>query len=278
MSVLPVPGARLYYETLGSGPLLLMVPGATGTAESMRRAAQHLAGSRTVAIYDRRGFSRSVLDGPQDVGHRLDTDADDLRRLAGHLDERPATVVGVSSGATVGLHALARYPAFVGKLVPFEPPAVRLLADGQRWVDFFHAVHDLYLRSGPAAALAEFREETFAAADRTAMADAMRRNTGGQISANVAYWFENELRQYPAADVDLDRLGAVADRVIPAAGRLSRGYPCREAAAELGRRLGRPLIELPGGHVGCMTQPAEFATELLHALGGRAVRSPGLGT
>jgi hypothetical protein len=47
MSVLPVPAARLYCETLGSGPLLVMVPGATGTAESLRQCAEHLAQSYT---------------------------------------------------------------------------------------------------------------------------------------------------------------------------------------------------------------------------------------
>jgi hypothetical protein len=34
--------------------------------------------------YDRRGFSRSELDGPQDSKHRLETDADDARRLLEH--------------------------------------------------------------------------------------------------------------------------------------------------------------------------------------------------
>jgi hypothetical protein len=63
LSVLPVPGARLYYETIGSGPLLVMVPGATGTAEGLRRAAEHLAQSYTLAIYDRRGFHAVTLTG-----------------------------------------------------------------------------------------------------------------------------------------------------------------------------------------------------------------------
>jgi hypothetical protein len=35
----------------------------------------------------------------------------------------------------------------------------------------------------------------------------------------------------------------------------------------LGKRLGRDVIELPGGHVGYVVRPAEFACELLDALG-----------
>ena len=66
MSVLEVPGARLYYETHGSGPLMLVAPGASGGAHIFKRVTDHLAAHSTVVTYDRRGFSRSQLDGPQD--------------------------------------------------------------------------------------------------------------------------------------------------------------------------------------------------------------------
>src|SRR5262249_12740700 len=81
MSILAVPGARLYYETHGSGPLLLMIPGAPGTADVFTRVTDHLAAHYTVVTYDRRGFSRSQRDGSQDYDHRLETDADDVWRL-----------------------------------------------------------------------------------------------------------------------------------------------------------------------------------------------------
>src|SRR5918994_3852358 len=87
--VLEVPGARLYYETHGSGPVMLMVPGAGGTADSFARVREYLAAHYTVVTYDRRGFSRSQLDGLQDYAHRLETDADDVRRLIEHLSDEP---------------------------------------------------------------------------------------------------------------------------------------------------------------------------------------------
>jgi hypothetical protein len=86
------------------------------------------------------------------------------------------------------------------------------------------------------------------------------------ILANATYWFERELRQYPAVDLDLDALTAHADRIVPIAGRESRGYPCYEVIVELGKKLSRDLVELPGGHVGYVAQPAEFARELVQAL------------
>jgi pimeloyl-ACP methyl ester carboxylesterase len=59
VSNLEVPGARLHYETYGSGQLLLMVPGANGSADAFTPVAEYLAAHYTVVCYDRRGFSHS---------------------------------------------------------------------------------------------------------------------------------------------------------------------------------------------------------------------------
>ncbi len=265
MSILEVPRARLYYETRGSGPLMIMIAGASGTAEGFRAVTDHLA-AYTVVIYDRRGFSRSQLEGPQDYDRRLATDADDVRSLIEHLSDEPATVFGASSGGIVALEVLTRYPAVVRTLVPFEPPAVRQLSDGHRWLDFFFGVYDLYRQSGVEPAVNRFREEAFAESDRLAMARAMDLNKSEHALANTIHWFEHELRQYPAVDLDLDALAAHADQIVLAAGRDSRGFPAYDVNVELGRRLRKHVIELPGGHVGCMTHAAEFATDLLQAL------------
>ena len=118
MSLLEVPGARLYYETRGSGPLLLMVPGASGEAGIFKKVTEPLAASYTVLTYDRRGFSRSQLDGPQDYDRRL------IEQLSGE----PATVFGASSGGIVALEVLTRHPWVVGTLVTAGAGAMRAAA------------------------------------------------------------------------------------------------------------------------------------------------------
>ncbi|MFL6124889.1 alpha/beta fold hydrolase [Actinophytocola sp.] len=269
MSVLHVPGARLYYETHGSGPLLVMIPGAGGAADVFRAVTEHLAAHYTVVIYDRRGFSRSRLDGPQDYDRRLETDVDDVRCLVEHLGDEPATVFGASSGAIVALALLARHPSVVGTLVPFEPPLMRYLPGGQRWVDFFTETYGVYRESGVDVALAGFRERTFPASDQRVMARAPHNE------ANAGYWFEHELRQYPPAELDLDALKAHADRIVWAAGREGSGYPAHDVVTELAGQLGRNVIELPGGHVGFVAHPAEFAHELVRRLELAVARDPG---
>jgi pimeloyl-ACP methyl ester carboxylesterase len=266
MSVLDVLGARLFYETRGNGPVLLMVPGANGSADPFQGVAEQLAANYTVVTYDRRGFSRSQLAGPQDYEHRLETDADDVRHLLEQVSDEPATVFGASSGGIIALEVLTLHPSIIRTLVPYEPAAVRQLPNGQKWLDFFSQLYHLYRQSGVEPALTAFREQAFAESDRPAMARAMDPKYGEHVLTNATYWLEHELRQYPAVDLDLVALKARADRIVLAVGRESRGYPCYRVNVELAKKLGRDLIELPGGHVGFATQPAEFARELVLAL------------
>lgn len=61
-------------------------------------------------------------------------------------------------------------------------------------------------------------------------------------------------------------LKAHAGRIVPMAGRESRSYSAYEVSVALAQKLGRDLIEMPGSHIGFVTQPAEFASELVQAL------------
>ena len=261
MSVLDVPGGQLFFEVDGHGPLLVLIPGAAGTGEVFGPLAHHLSPEWTVLRYDRRGFSRSTwVQAPVD-GSRLRTEADDVRRLIGQVAAAgPAVVLGVSSGALVALAAATTAPEVVEVTVAFEPPAFRLLPDGGDWVRFLTDVHALYRDRGAEPALEVFRERAFPAGDRQLMAHAPRQ------PANTAFWFEHELRQYPALELDLPALTAVRGRIVPAVGAEGAGYPCHEATLELGRRLRREVAVLPGGHLGFIARPREFALALTAAL------------
>ena len=75
-STLQVPGATIYYETRGVGPLLLIIPGGPQDAGVFDDLAGHLADRYTVVAIDPRGNSRSPFTGePEDL--RLDVQADD---------------------------------------------------------------------------------------------------------------------------------------------------------------------------------------------------------
>jgi pimeloyl-ACP methyl ester carboxylesterase len=126
-----VNGAKLYYEARGSGPALLLVPGAEGDAEEYARVVPLLEDEFMVLSYDRRGFSRSPR--PSDYeGTTVEQQADDAAALLSALDLAPADVWGNSSGAIIGLCLTLRHPDVVRRAMLHEPPLFSGMSDYQQ--------------------------------------------------------------------------------------------------------------------------------------------------
>ena len=128
---LRVDGATLFYRVRGSGPMLLILPGGDGDADTADALRHELIDRYMVITYDRRGMSRSKIDGP---GQSLTiaTHSDDAHRLLAALTNQPVFVFGSSIGALVGLDLVARHPEQVAIFVAHEPPAFELLPDEER--------------------------------------------------------------------------------------------------------------------------------------------------
>lgn len=263
---LDVPGARLHYEVVGSGPLLMMIPGGNGAGDSFKPFSRNLTADYTIVTYDRRGYARSQLDGEQDYDQRLASDVDDVRRLIEHVGDGPVTIFGPSSGGIIALELFARHPSLVRTLIAYEPAALKHLPDGQDWVDFCGEVYDVYRESGMMPAFEKFSARILPVSDRPPT-DASHAPSEQDL-ADIAYWFEHELRQYPAVELDLAALKAHAERLMLMCGTESRGYPAYEVNVELSGVLSRELIEMPGGHTGYVTEPEEFARRFTEVLAG----------
>jgi pimeloyl-ACP methyl ester carboxylesterase len=125
MSTLEVPGAILHYETQGSGPVLVLIPGANGEAGIFQPLADALQDAFTVVRYDRRGFSDSRMTGAQEEGdRRLATDGRDVAGLLTHLGGAgTGFVFGNSSGAVVAMKFLLDHPNTAVKVIAHEPPS-----------------------------------------------------------------------------------------------------------------------------------------------------------
>jgi acetyltransferase/esterase len=268
MPSLEVPGATLYYEVTGTGPLLLCIPGANGSAEGFSQLATHLASHFTVLTYDRRGFSRSYLSGSQDYSQRLQTDADDAQRLISHLSSEPATVLGNSSGAIVALELLTRHPSVVRTLIPHEPPALKVLPDSTALKSELQEVYDTYRAHGVHPAMQKFGDAVKAGDETTKILQmAFDARNGPFVAANVMYWFERELMVYPAADIDVAALRQHRGSILLANGRESDAQATQyRANVVMAEEMGLELVILPGAHVGFRSHPEEFARELLDAL------------
>ena len=96
-ATLDVPGATIYHEIRGTGPLLLLIPGGPQDAGVFAGLAAPLADRYTVVAVDPRGNSRSVVTGePGDLD--VDLHADDAARLIAAFGDEPAFVFGTSGG------------------------------------------------------------------------------------------------------------------------------------------------------------------------------------
>src|SRR5262249_4348987 len=123
-----------------------------------------------------------------------------------------------------------------------------------------------YRQSGVTKAMHKFASETLGSEDSKVIARSMKLHTNEQNLANATYWMEHELRQYPRVELDLDALTAHAEQIVLVGGRHSQDQLTYQPGKVLAQRLGLDIVNLPGGHLGFMDSPAEFAREFLQAL------------
>ncbi|MEO3786223.1 alpha/beta hydrolase [Actinocorallia sp. B10E7] len=271
IGTLKVPGATLHYEQRGSGPVLLLIPGGSADAGLYAAMTADLAAHYTVVSYDPRGLSRSPLDGPL-TDQRVEEWSDDAHRLLELLSpDGPASVLGCSSGAIVATDLLARHPERLRRVVAHEPPLLELLEDPAPHRALFAEVRDLFRKEGIGPAMARF-SEGLGGGDRPAeQATELPpeiQEMAPRMHANMPVFLEHMLCQFSSTVPDLPALRASAGKLVPAAGTESRGQePLYGPAARLADLLGVPMAEFPGGHLGAVERPKEFAERLLTALG-----------
>ncbi len=108
-------GTRISYLSIGSGPSLLLVPGALTMAADMRILAEELGRRFTVHVVERRGRGAS---GPQGSGYGIATECDDLAAVQARTGA--AYLVGHSYGGLIALE-FARGNRSIEAIVVYEP-------------------------------------------------------------------------------------------------------------------------------------------------------------
>jgi pimeloyl-ACP methyl ester carboxylesterase len=261
-----VPGATLFYETYGSGPVLLLIPGASGTGNVFKRTASKLASDFTAVTYDRRGFSKSYLTGEQDYANRLDQDADDAAALLKHLSNgKPSFVFGTSSGAVVARTVLLRHPDCIEKMMVHEPPLCHALPDGIReeYMEKTKEAYQIYREKGPLTAMEGFIDINFTPQEAKLMRLGAKAHADPFGVGNQLYWFEREVLVYPFADLRLEELQQYKDKLIFATSEEASDLPAGMVPQILAERLGMRAIVLPGAHCGYLTEPDDFAQAII---------------
>ncbi|MEO3807556.1 alpha/beta hydrolase [Sphaerisporangium sp. B11E5] len=262
---LEVPGARLYYEVRGSGPLVVLI-GAPMGAAAFAPLAGLLAGDHTVLTTDPRGTGRSAVeDAGQDSTPEMR--ADDLSRLIAHVDAGPAAVFGSSGGAVSGLALVEAHPEQVGVLVAHEPPLIELLDDAghQRGLtDDIVATHQAGDRAG---AWRKFLAQAGIELPEPVFQQMFGDDRDPAVLADDDHWFGHELRPTTRWRPDLAVLRSSPARVVIGIGEDSTGEICDRTSRALAAALDLEPALFPGGHIGFADDPAGFAPRLREVLG-----------
>jgi clorobiocin biosynthesis protein CloN7 len=262
--ILDVPGARLYYERRGVGPLLLMI-GSPMDSTGFARLASALAGDYTVVTYDPRGIGNSSReDTTQDV--TPEQQADDIHRLLSALGGEPAYVFGSSGGAVVGLALVTAHPGQVRTLVAHEPPVVELLPGRAQVRAQIEDIYDTYRADGAEKAMQKFMAHAGLGDAPGQEADAPRWAPSAQqvarMRASTEQFLAHLIRPTTRYRPDIEALRAASTRIVVAGGATSKGQLANRTAVALAGQLGTTVVDFPGDHGGFLVLPEQFGRML----------------
>jgi pimeloyl-ACP methyl ester carboxylesterase len=252
-------GAIIHAETLGSGPLLLLLHATLSTAHDLGPLASRLARTFRVVSVDRRSAGASRMP-PDDPGGAVDI-ASHVDDVLGVLDvvapgER-ALAVGHSFGGCVALELAAWHPHRVTAAWVFEPPYLALLraADVPDLTALGDRIAALGREQGPAAAALAFLDTVRGPGTSARLPEAARTRLGAEGRGAIA----------DAALLGLDPRGLrriMASVVVALGGR--GGGPYAAVAAAITGRVSTATVErFPDlGHGGPTSRPDVVASSI----------------
>jgi pimeloyl-ACP methyl ester carboxylesterase len=260
MATLEVPGARLYYEVRGEGPLVVLV-GAPMDARSFGPLAELLADDYTVLTTDPRGINRSPVDDPG-LDSTPEVRADDLSRLVACADAGPAVVLGSSGGAVSALALVQGHAEQVRAVVAHEPPLIELLPDAAERHAGNEVVIERWLAGDHAGSWRAFLENASIDMPEGVFEAVFGGEPEPQALADTTFQNTRMLRPTTRFVPDIAALRFAGTRVVVGIGEASAGQICDRTSRALATELGVEPTMFPGGHTGFAEDPAGFAGRL----------------
>jgi pimeloyl-ACP methyl ester carboxylesterase len=260
LTELQVAGAVVHFEIRGSGPVVLLA-GCPMDAAAFAPLADRLATNRTVITTDPRGINRSTVDDrDQDVSPEML--ADDLARILVHVDAGPAAVFGSSGGAVSALALALAHPDLVHTVIAHEPPLDELLDERDRLRAETEDIVATYLGGDIAGAWAKFLAQANITLTEEEMAAGWAGEPDPQAVADEWFFFAHTLRPTTWWQPDIESLRALPTRIVLGIGDTSTGQSCDRTTSALASELGLTPVGFPGGHVGFVESPDDFADRL----------------
>lgn len=278
MQSLETNGAIIRYEQMGQGPLLIMIPGASGVNDSYMDTAEKLKSHFTVVLPDRRGYGYSELTQPMPASinqthdtFKLEKDTEDIQALAENLSDNPVYIMGIDTGAVVAMRLLEKFPELIVGAAVHEPLNATVFPNRTELEKEAQKISQAAEIEGIPAAMRIFEhtmkpsqldmkvlvEDTIAPCAVCAP-DTMDSNS----AESTKIWMQYELRQYMDYKVDLEQLRKTNHKIAWLKGSASKGSLAYQAADLFARDIGGKAAEVAGGHFGYVQEPEAFAKDL----------------
>ncbi|WP_105968865.1 alpha/beta fold hydrolase [Streptomyces geranii] len=262
-----------HYDVRGSGPVLLILPGGAGHPMGLDDFTGRLAERFTVVTYDHLGLAHGQLGKPVEE-QRVEWWSDGAARVLDAVlpEGESAYVFGTSSGSIVALDLASRHPGRLRHVVAHEAPVVAVLPDAERQRAMFTEVYEAYRARGLDAAsarmVAGLEERPPTAEEQRKLTDpaAQSPSPADDLATPMAVFLTGVLLPFTSYAPDLAALSGPSPRLTVAVGIDSAGQLPHRTATFLARRTGSAARQFPGGHLGALTHPAEFAARLTETL------------
>jgi 3-oxoadipate enol-lactonase len=243
---------QLAYESVGSGPALVLVHAFPFDSRMWRKTATALASQRRVITPDMRGFGLSDL-GSGD--HSIADMADDVASLLDALKLPAATVGGMSMGGYVALAFARRHRNRLQSLVLADTKAAADTPDARQGRQ---AAITLVETQGVAALLEKQIPRLLSASASEGLRAEVRRL--GAQPPNAVIAAIRALRDRPDRTAELPEIAVPTLVVVGTQDALSPPEDGRAMAASMPRAR---VVEIPGaGHLSSLENPDAFAAAL----------------
>jgi pimeloyl-ACP methyl ester carboxylesterase len=272
---LQVCDACLYYEAFGTGPLLVLIPGAAGTGIVYSTIASYLSSRFRVVTYDRRGFFRSPISDSATKA-TLDTifiiNAHDTAALIWHLSPKePVFVFGSSGGALIAIQLLTLYPALVKGVVLHEPMLISLLRPSKQKTvhEESSKVMEAYRTSGTAAASHIFLRMISNDIELKAVKQSsVQKQLAPLADKGMSYFLDIEFEAVLRYSFMPEQLQRHKEKIHLGKGADSNRELIIYPVGVISQHLERPVTSFVGGHTGYITDGRQFAKTLVTLLCG----------
>lgn len=245
----------LYYEVQGEGEPLMLIHGAVVDSWLYENTAKLLAKHFTVITYDRRGSSRSTVEG--EASYDLEAQSEDVKAILDALDITQVTIAGASAGGIIGHYFMIKYPERVKKLIMYEPPLLALTMKDENsqkeWVDM---MKDYITRGKLNKALYEF---ALSIGSTDTRAPQKPEDVAKREMANFYHFLQHEFDVFIDYFPDVEKSKELSEKLIIAVGESSGDAPYPTAAKKFAKLLDKQVLYYPGYHNLPSDMPKEFA-------------------